>query len=163
MIEVVMENGEIEVIEFVANRKLEICRAANVKDRQVGDQDPLSIEVDGVMGEFAFCKHFNLYPDIKLRLMSKGHDCELWNGTRVDVKTTRHIDGNLVIERGKEVKDSDIYVLAIRPKRNMIQLIGWMDAERAINPGKIRIMRGSECYFTKREDLVQYEPEQPCE
>lgn len=92
------------------------CRLANSKkgttvqsarDRGQTDTD---VDENGFIGEFAFCKHHNIFPDITAIPRKGSPDCIL-NGIRVDVKATKYKNGRLQV-KGINT-DVDVFALAI--------------------------------------------------
>lgn len=87
------------------------ARASNVKDAKVGDLSNIQIDEDGMIGEYAFCKKMNIFPDLIPGPRSGSYDC-VFMGKRVDVKSTRRENGRL-LSTTKNNDDVDVYVLAI--------------------------------------------------
>lgn len=77
-------------------------------------QDNISINVQGAAGEIAFCRLFNIYP-LKFFELVDGRedsgDCELFNCSVVDVKTSSY--GYCDIIGYQKNKDVDYYALMI--------------------------------------------------
>jgi hypothetical protein len=76
----------------------------------VSGQDNFYNEILGVCGEMVFAKSFNIYLDLTFHNRSGGHDLVL-KGHTVDVKTTHHAGGKLVVPLKKKNSPSDIYAL----------------------------------------------------
>jgi hypothetical protein len=95
----------------------------------MGKQNPLEIDELGVMGEYAFCKHFNIFFDPTTYARAGGADCVL-RGQRIDVKTTAYLDGKL-IATVKGNTDIDVFVLAIaRDGGSEFVFPGYISAKR---------------------------------
>ena len=74
-------------------------------------RDPVEIHLDGVISEYAFCKHFNVFLNCDTEPRSAGYDA-LVDGYRFDIKSSRRSDANLFI--GQKInKIVDFYALAI--------------------------------------------------
>lgn len=77
--------------------------------------EPLKRHFIGLLGEFAFAKHYGLTVDTETYLRSDdGSDFLValdGEQTTVDIKTTPHEDGRLLVKQDKV--DSDLYVLAV--------------------------------------------------
>ena len=86
------------------------ARLAGVVDRKQGPQDAISTDVEGIGGEFAFCKACGTWPDLTVGARSGGHDavvCGIW----FDVKTTNRPAGRMLATLGKSVDEVDAYAL----------------------------------------------------
>lgn len=94
---------ETRIATWLGKSRNESNRAAQVADARVGTgQTSLQIDILGACGEFAFCKLFNIWPDLTIgpRQTSWVGDTQLrvddFNIVPVDVKTTGHRDGQLL-------------------------------------------------------------------
>ena len=83
----------------------------NVKEHIMSKRDPIDIHVDGVISEYAFCKHYNVFLNCDTEPRSAGFDA-LANGYRFDIKSTRNPLNPLWINQ-KINKIVDYYTLAI--------------------------------------------------
>lgn len=111
MTSITLSPDEVAVCHLIGRSRSMIARAANVKDAKVGDQDGAWADVMGVMGEYAFAKIFNCFPDIGLSPRSGSCD-GTYQGWRYDIKSTTYQDGRLLCTT-KDNEDVDIYILAI--------------------------------------------------
>jgi hypothetical protein len=66
---------EISMSIDLAESRRKANREAGIVDRMIGFRDPLEIEIDGVLGEFAVCKYLNVFPDLTTEIRAGGHDC----------------------------------------------------------------------------------------
>lgn len=111
MIEVQLTDAELLMCKMLGGMRSIVGRTAGVVDRKMGNQSGLSIDEDGMMAEYAMCKHFNIFPDMAPSPRSGSCDC-IYNGKRIDVKSTRVESGRLLATL-KDNPDVDIYVLGI--------------------------------------------------
>jgi len=111
VIKVELTDAELMVAKMLGGLRTIVGRTAGVTDRKVTNQSGLSIDEDGMIAEYAFCKHFNIFPDIVPGPRSGSYDC-VYQGKRIDVKSTRYPDGRLLATL-KDNPDVDIYVLAV--------------------------------------------------
>src|SRR5262249_28681277 len=113
-------------VRFIAEKRYASNRRQGVPDAKVGDQAHDITDLNGFGGELAFCKAFNLYPDLDI-VAGGGEDladAELPDGRRVDVKTSDHPAANLV---ARKIQDGiDIFVL-VRGKLPDYEIIGWAE------------------------------------
>lgn len=108
MIESNLNGSEQSLVIRVAKDRSEYDKAKGFIDhRKAEKQTAEFIERNGLGGELAFCKAFNLFPDIATDYPSE-HDAVLPNGMKVEIKTTEYKTGKLLVRR---MNDADIYVL----------------------------------------------------
>jgi hypothetical protein len=121
----------------------------NIGDAQVGDQSKSFIDENGFGGELAFCKQFNLYPDLSI-VPGGGDDlpdCTLRDGRRVDVKTTHRAGGNLLAR--KIQPDIDVFVLVIG-KLPTYTIVGWATREQVEAAPKRNMGHGPTHFLSAR-------------
>ena len=99
------------VADFLGGMRSLINRRSNVGDAKIGPQDGVQADKDAVLGELAFARWKNVYPDLSLAARSGSYDL-IVNGYKFDVKTTRYVDGRLLATTKKN-PDVDIFALAI--------------------------------------------------
>lgn len=109
---VLLTDTETRICKWLAAQRFATARAAGVADAQMGPQSSEQTDLDGIAGEFAFCKAANLWPDMTIGARRGGHDA-IVNGFTVDVKTTRVERGHLLVTTKKSLTPSDVYVLVI--------------------------------------------------
>ena len=80
---------ELRVVRFIGRARRDNAQKFN-KDKQISDQDPYQIDIDGFMGEFIVAKAFNLMPDFELTQKKKNFDLVDGEGLKIDVKSSRH-------------------------------------------------------------------------
>jgi hypothetical protein len=115
--------SEIKICEWIAKNRYASNRNGGVSDKKIGPQSCEETDLEGICGEFAFCKAMNLYPDLSIS-PRKGGDDVLLNDKKMDIKTTKYKSGKLLARRSKSKTPSDIYVLIVgqRPSYN---IVGW--------------------------------------
>jgi hypothetical protein len=104
-----LSESELRIIKWLASQRSSLARKNNITDAKIGPQDSEEIDIDGLIGEFAFAKLFNLWPDMEVGHRPL-HDvvCALGG---VDVKTTRREGGRLLASLKKKSIPSDWYAL----------------------------------------------------
>jgi len=109
--EVIIELNAAEqrLIRFISKE-----RFTRYKDHLLGkNHQSLQQVVEGLGGEFAFCKLFNLYPDISIEIPEEdAGDCGT-HGKRIDVKTTQYEQGNLLVVPWKNFNKIDFFALMV--------------------------------------------------
>lgn len=117
-----LTESEMATIQILSNIRTIVARGNNVRDAKMSNINGSDIDYDGLLGEYAFCKKYNLFLDITASPRSGSYDC-VYKGKRVDVKTTRHKNGRLLCTM-KSNDDVDVYVLAIIDGRS-VYFPGW--------------------------------------
>ncbi len=148
-----MNPAEASIAHTLAVMRNAANRGHGVKDQQMGDQDPIEIDRDGILAEMAFGKAFNLWPDLSITPRHGGADLVGKNGKRIDVKATRYKSGRLLIHAGKEQGDVDVYVLAIVEK-NTVRLVGYIDSSEALEESNLGDVGHGKTYVIEQDRLV---------
>jgi len=123
MLKVELACDEIGLCQMVGLNRSLIARAAKVKDTKMGKQDGAQADILGFMAEFAFAKHYNIFPDMGLTPRSGTADGVL-NGKRYDIKATTYKSGKLLCTM-KDNPDVDLYILAI-VDQPVVCFVGWV-------------------------------------
>jgi hypothetical protein len=152
MINVYLSEEEVKIARFLGKRRRESARAGFVKDTQIGKQNPIDIDVDGVLAELAFAKRFNLYPDLSVGPRSGGADF-IVNSKTIDIKATRYITGKLLATIKKAKDPCDYYVLAVINKDNDIKLCGMASKEKLFIEENIVDLGHGKGYCLSQEKL----------
>jgi hypothetical protein len=115
--------SEIKICEWIAKNRYASNRNGGVSDKKIGPQSCEETDLEGICGEFAFCKSLNLYPDMSISPRKGSHDVFAF-GKTIDVKTTKYKTGKLLARHSKNETPSDLYVLivGVRPDYN---IVGW--------------------------------------
>ena len=129
------------------------ARNCGVSDAKIGPQSGLDSDMDGILGELAFCKIFNVFPDIGLKPRSGSADA-IMNEKRIDIKTTRHQNGRL-LSTLKSNPDVDIYVLAVIDDAN-IELRGYALTADLIREDRIKDLGHGKGYAMEQSELRQF-------
>lgn len=131
------------------------ARQNNVADKQMGKQNPIEIDRDGILAEMAFGKQFNLYPDLSVYPRKGGADLITHKGMKIDVKATRYKSGRLLIHIDKPVEEVDIYVLGIVDGDD-VDLVGYIKSAEAIQPQNLNDLGHGSGYVIKQSDLKKF-------
>lgn len=83
------------IVEGIALARHSINLEKKRNNMKVGNGNDLKINVEGIAGEFAFCKIHNIYPDMSVDYPLP-FDCKIGDYT-IDVKTTPHKNGHLAV------------------------------------------------------------------
>ena len=109
-------------------------------------------EVEGVGGELAFAKMCNLYPDFSV---VPGKYDFIAHGMTVDVKTTKHKNGRLLVSSTKKISDCDSYVLVVGSMPRY-EMIGWAYAPEIINEEHLGELGNGPVYMMDQSELHSF-------
>jgi hypothetical protein len=118
-----LTESEIKICEWLAKNRYASNRNGGVSDKKIGPQSCEETDLEGICGEFAFCKAVNLYPDMSIS-PRKGGDDVLFNGKKIDIKTTKYKSGKLLARKSKSETPSNVYVLIVGQRPNY-NIVGW--------------------------------------
>jgi len=97
--QITLTKEEREIAKLIAERRIEAGNASGFYRGKMSDLDDLKMNYEGMMGEIAFCKLFNSYPDFEVkarRSKDDQGDC-VYKGNKVDVKSTKYHRGKLLV------------------------------------------------------------------
>ena len=108
---VTIDENEIMLARTIASLRTGNNRVAGTSHNvHVPGQDNFRNDLLGICGEIVFAKTYNIYLDLCFHIRSGGPDFRLGDKT-IDVKTTHHSNGRLLVPLAKKNKPSDRYVL----------------------------------------------------
>jgi len=149
---------EILVCQCIGRMRSLIARSANVKDQKAGEQDGNNADVMGFMAEYAFAKHFNVFPDIGLTPRSGSCDGKIplkdFSVVSYDVKAT-HIRNGRLLATKKVNPDVDIYVLCIVTD-NQVDIKGYVKKENFIKSENLKTIGRVEGYCLEQSQLKPF-------
>ena len=156
MIKVVLEAGEIETARMLARARMRINARAGVFDRRRSEEPPEDIEINGMGAELAYCKAFNLWPDLTVHVRSGGADMVNHEGQSIDVKATPHVNGWLLVPPYKIDKGVDLYALVtgFMPYYN---IIGYATSDEIFNDDNLVDKGYGDTYGLPQEKLHEYD------
>jgi len=147
-----------------AEQKLAIylAKARNATNRNGGVTDRrrcgADIDLDGVGAELAFCRLWNLYPDLSLHPRSAATDegdATLPDGRRVDVKATRHPRGQLIAVTWKKER-VELYALMVGTFP-VYRFVGVQTAQALLHPDTITDLGYGPTHALPQERLLPLE------
>ena len=149
---------EILVCQCIGRMRSLIARSANVKDQKAGEQDGNNADVMGFMAEYAFAKHFNVFPDIGLTPRSGSCDGKIplkdFSVVSYDVKAT-HIRNGRLLATKKVNPDVDIYILCIVTD-NQVDIKGYVKKENFIKSENLKTIGRVEGYCLEQSQLKPF-------
>jgi hypothetical protein len=147
---ITITDEDYDLCVMVAAMRNMVSRASNTKDRQMGNQSALETDLTGIIGEYAFCKLHNIFPDLIAKTRSGSYDC-FFKGQRIDIKTTKYEDGRLLATT-KLNDDVDVYVLAIVNGKS-VTFPGWTRKSQLIKEENLKNLGHGETYVMDQEKL----------
>ena len=100
-----LSSEEQALCKYIAKKRSENNRACEVMNNNFANgMSDFDVDLQGFGGEMAFCKLFNVYPDFQIGARSAetdSGDCTV-SGLRIDVKTRRRHDGDLLVNVTKK-------------------------------------------------------------
>lgn len=155
---VTLDSGEMAVCRMMGNMRYHACRIANSGATPYGTKDPYEVDEDGFIGEYAFCKRFNLFFDITAKPRKGGIDC-VYDGRRIDVKSTRRLDDRVLVKI-TDNSEVDLYVFAFI-EGNTVTFPGYVTRSRIMAEGiKKPNPDGTFYYEMNKTDLTQWKTSQ---
>ena len=146
---VVLNSNEQKVAALIAEQRYKTNREKGIKNRKAGSQSIYKTEVEGVGGELAFGKAFNLYPDFST---TRGDYDLKMSDTTIDVKTTHYFDGHLLVPTTKKISECDVYVLVVGEMPSYT-IVGWLQSQHIINDEHLGDLGTGTVYLAKQEEL----------
>ena len=143
--------AEQRLATYLANARYAISRKDSLTNAKIGPQSNELTDLEGIGGELAFCKLMNIYPDIQLGDRPLA-DATLWNGLRVDIKTTVYKDGSLLAAHWKDGVGVDLYALMVG-KFPRYRLAGLMDSKELLKPERLKDFGYGQSYAAAQSEL----------
>lgn len=146
-----LSESEIAVAKLIGTMRYEASKKNGAKDQQVGGQDPVQINIDGVMAELAAARALNLCPDLIVNARGgapydlithekKDADGRVYQrAIKIDVKATRWSTGQLVVHPHKSQNECDYYLLATITGET-VNLIKFASADKVFKPENFRAL-----------------------
>lgn len=150
---VTLNEQEVRLAKFIARERSKFNRDNGVTDAKVCNEKSEKIEEEGMGGEIAFCKIFNIYPDLRVENVNTSNDngdCE-YKGHRVDVKTTSYRNGMLITVPWK--KDTVDYYALMVGEMPTYEFKGFAKSSDLKNKNKLRHLGYNEVYCMEQNEL----------
>jgi len=87
---------------YIGRQRESLSRSLSVSNHKMAHEDPIKADIEGAMGEIAFCKLLNTYPhdvfELCVRSAADGSDYGdvAMNGLRIDIKTSAYKTARLL-------------------------------------------------------------------
>lgn len=157
---VTLSRSEVYIAKYLGKQRYLENRRNNIENTKIGGQDDSYIDAQGVGAELAFCKYFNLYPDLVIHYGKTKRPAfdVLINGLTWDVKTTAYPKGKLLAPIKKNLKRCDRYALVIGELPEF-QIFGWASDEELFQERNIGDMGHGPTYVLAQEKLHRFKEE----
>jgi hypothetical protein len=126
MITILFTKTELQILDYVATRRYIETSSKGKEMQQDTSRSPWQICLDGVYGEYAVGKHYNLFFDLNCDYRKFGADFVRTNGLKIDVKSTRTTGGPLNATKWSVKKPADTFILT-EIYDDFVNIIGWVD------------------------------------
>ena len=141
---------EQQLARKVAELRQYVNQSNGVKDQQQCQQSDICLQ--GVGAELAFCKLFNLYPDLETKLRKyPDHDC-VFKGLKVDIKSSRK--PNLNVKLTKQHAEVDAFALMVG-EFPCYTFVGHALKATVCQPENIYDTGNGPYYTLRQEQLIQ--------
>ena len=135
---ITLNDAEQRLATYIAKGRYNNARDNGVIDGKMGDQSNWQTDLEGIAAEIAFCRHMNLYPDLKIDTPDNlpVHDAISHKGALIDVKSTQYPNGRLLAVLGKANKRCDVYAL-VTGTFPTYRIVGWVTQGELFNDENI--------------------------
>ena len=156
--EVILNDKELSVINIISSLRSIVSRHSGIINHKYSNKHTgADIDFDGLVGEYAFCKANNIFLDLTVSVREGSYDC-LANGKRVDIKSTRLVDGSLIGKLNRN-PDVDVFVLAIiKPQKTQWEVLfpGWLTADQLYSPDNLVDLEAGQAYLVSQFNLNKF-------
>lgn len=146
-----LSQAEQQLAKYLAKLRNEKSRTRKTENKRIGPQDDFTTDLEGIGAELAFCKMFNLYPDLECK--AGDYDAMDHEGNRVDVKATKYKNGHLLAVPWKKGKEPDVYVLLVGEFPSY-RCAGFMRADELISDARLKDLGHGKVYAAAQSELT---------
>lgn len=154
MVIIELSKTEQEVVKLIALQR--IIKVKEERLRQTiygGDKTPLWAEIHAYGAEIAFCKHYNVFPDLSAGVYNM-YDC-IVDGKKIDVKHTTRPNGKLMV-KAKGWTDPPDYFAMLTGKFPVYRYVGFMPAADLLVPERIDESLPFPAYVATQNELIRW-------
>ena len=157
---ILLSKIEQNICSVVAQLRFSNNRENNVVNSKIGKKSDEEMDLEGISAELAFCKLFNLYPDLTIDIRSsRDHtdngDAVLKNGKTVDIKVTHYTNGKLIAVPWKKT-NVDLFALMVG-KTPEYTFKGFMKSEDLLNQSRLGDLGHGKTYIAHQNELKELE------
>ena len=156
----IIELNELEqqlCINFALRRVEHVNQGHLVdKNKKIGVLPNWYVYAQGMGGELAACKFFEVYPDLDPSPNNHPeYDFISKTGKKIDVKTTDLEHGRLICPKSKANSEADIFLLIVG-NLPTYRLAGWIARENFLLPQNLIDLGHGEVFAMNQKDLNQF-------
>lgn len=145
-----LNDAEQKLAQYLAKKRYEAARKKGIENKKKGPQSNEITDLQGVGAEIAFCKMHNVYPDTEV-----GHtpleDATLPDGKTVDVKSTHHPNGHLIVAMWKNPAIS--YYALMVGEFPSYRYAGLMEPQDIMQKSRIKDFGRGPVYAARQDEL----------
>lgn len=148
---------EQEIARICAEKRSSNNRKHNVHNNNFTKYSDFEIDLQGFGGEMAFCKLFNLFPDMQIGVRSAKEDVGdcIIDGMAVDVKTSRNDHGNLFVGINKQ---PTVYAYALMTGLfPQFTFRGFFLTSDMMSQSRVTKMPGGLCFKANQNELTTWQ------
>lgn len=119
-VQVQLAPGELAVASTIASLRQAVNRTAGITNLKAGSQDVMTTELVGILGEFAFCKQANVWPDLSIHLRKGSYDAMVGQYS-IDVKSSRGYRWKVDLRPDKR----PMFYVFTHIEYATVELVGW--------------------------------------
>lgn len=150
MVIVTLTKVECEIAEIIGHIRRQISLERQRTTRRNFTDDGLNNDIESSAAELAVAKYLNIYPEWSPTAAAVPKFDLSWRGIKLDVKSTKRITGNLLID---DLDRTVTYILACGTRPNFT-LKGYLEGERVPKLGIWRTdMPCLPCWFVSADKL----------
>lgn len=152
---VTLVKGEIETANMLAKGRTHANQRPGKVNQLRSPAEQQELELNGMGAELAYCKAFNLWPDMTIGHRIGGEDC-LHAGKTVDVKFTSYIHGDLYVTPDKRDKGVDVYAL-VTGWMPHYDIVGYATSDEIFRDNNLADTGRGISYVVPRDKLHEYD------
>ena len=149
--EIELNKAEQRLAKYLAKARYQKNRSTNTENQKIGPQSNEETDLNGIGAEIAFCKYFNLYPDLSTEHRPK-EDVVMHDGISVDTKTTKYNNGHLLAPIWKKKISTDFYALLVGDFPTY-RFAGFISGKELFSDKNIKDFGYGDTYGVKQEEL----------
>ena len=152
--QITLNDSEQKLAIYVSQKRYESSRKIGIHNAKKGPQSNEQTDLEGVGAELAFCKLFNVYPDLEAGACPYADAWTLQLGA-VDVKATTWRNGRLLAQPSKlNLEKVDNYALMVG-KFPTYRYVGSATSEELLHPQSITDMGHGPVYALNQSELTK--------
>jgi hypothetical protein len=110
---IVLSEADQAICLQLAQERYQNNRNHGITNKKIGRQSNKDTDLEGIAGEFAFCRISGLLPDTTVHIRSYLSDSGdvVYAGIKIDIKTTKYANGRLLVPTWKAEQSAHLYAL----------------------------------------------------